>query len=305
MNLLNTIRMGLPPLPDFIAQQLPADTQRHTLSIEGYTIHYLIRGTGRPVFMMHGNPTWSFLYRKIMAELDPDEFQCIAPDLVGLGFSDKPTDPSFHTLENHQRIMASFTQQVLPGPFIFVGQDWGGPIGLLASIQANHPMQGMVLLNTIIRPPRPGFKSTSFHKFSRMPGISDWVFRRFHFPQRYLHTAQGDKSSIRGQVAKAYAYPIRSYKENLAPLMLARMVPDSLEHPSVDFLKQTDAFAAGYKGPVELVWGKNDPVLGRLSNAHQKLMPHANLTLTEGGHFIQEEHPELIAQAIKAVANQV
>ena len=77
------------------------------------------------------------------------------------------------------------------------------------------------------------------------------------------------------------------------------MVPNSLDHPSVAGLKETAAFAADFKKPVTLVWGQKDPILGRLISAHQKLMPHAKVELTDGGHFIQEEYPELIAQAIQ------
>ena len=66
-----------------------------------------------------------------------------------------------------------------------------------------------------------------------------------------------------------------------------------------DFLKKTEAFASTYKGPVSLIWGKKDPILGRLGSAHKKLMPHATLQETDGGHFIQEEYPELIVQAIR------
>lgn len=294
--------MALPSIPEFITKQLPEGTQRKTLMIEGHTIHYMERGEGLPVFLMHGNPTWSFLYRKIMAELDPTRFRCIAPDLVGLGFSSKPKDKAFHTLDNHQRIMAAFVKEVIDQPFVFVGQDWGGPIGLLASMQASHEMQGMVLMNTIIRPPKENFKSTSFHRFSRMPILSDVVFRGFHFPQRQLHRVQGHQDSIRGEVAKAYAYPIRRISENQAPLMLARMVPDGHDHPSVSFMRETDAFAAAYKNPVALIWGEKDPVLGRLHRAHQRLMPHASLEVTDGGHFIQEEYPDKIAAAVVQVS---
>lgn len=293
--------MLTPALPSFIEAQLPPDISRHTLFVEGYTIHYLKRGKGIPVFMMHGNPSWSFIYRNIMAELDPEQYCCIVPDLVGLGLSDKPSDSDFHSLENHAGIMGKFVQEVIGQDFIFVGQDWGGPIGLLACMQSSFTLKGMVLLNTMIRPPKEDFRPTAFHKFSRMPVLSDLVFRLFRFPQAYLHKVQRHPASIQGWVKKAYTWPLRKWKENKAPLLLARMVPDSQEHPSIPFLQQTEAFAGSFKGPVTLVWGKKDPVLGRLASAHQKLMPHAELKLTDGGHFIQEEYPELIARAIEEV----
>lgn len=294
--------MELPGLPSFIEAQLPPDISRKTLQIEGLTLHYLQRGKGIPVLLMHGNPSWSFIYRNIMAELDPEKYCCIAPDLPGLGLSSKPKAPSFYSLENYSRIMGKFVKEVIREDFIFIGQDWGGPIGLLASMQASHEMKGMVLLNTMIRPPKDDFRPTAFHTFSRKPILSDIVFRAFRFPQAYLHKVQGQPASIRGWVRKAYTWPLRKWQENKAPLMLARMVPDSQTHPSIPFLQQTEAFAHSFQGPVSLVWGKKDPILGRLATAHQKLMPQAQLKTTEGGHFIQEEYPELIARTIEEVA---
>ncbi len=291
--------MKVPPLPQDINAMLPHGTQRKTLNIEGYTIHYLERGKGIPVFLMHGNPTWSFLYRNIIGALDPKKFRCIAPDLVGLGLSSKPTGSKFHTLDNHQRIMSKFLAEVIKENFIFVGQDWGGPIGLLASINSKYKIKGMVLMNTMIRPPKENFRPTFFHKFSRIPIVSDIVFRIFQFPQRYLHMVQGDPKSISGKVKAAYIYPLRKFRENKAPLFLARMVPNSHKHYSVSFFKKTEDFASTYKGPVSLIWGKKDPILGRLGSAHKKLMPHATLQETDGGHFIQEEYPELIVAAIR------
>jgi pimeloyl-ACP methyl ester carboxylesterase len=294
--------MSLPSLPFQYAELLPQGTERKTINIDDQVIHYLERGTGTPVFMMHGNPTWSFLYRNIMSGLDPEQYRCIVPDLVGLGLSSKPGN-SFHTLEKHQDIMTKFLNTVLTEDFIFVGQDWGGPIGLLASMHCKFKLLGMVLMNTSILPPKPNFKPTTFHAFSRIPIISDLVFRVFQFPQRYLGSVQGDRNSIAGTVRQAYIWPLTNIANNNAPLILARMVPNSLDHPSVAWLKKTTEFARTFKGPVALVWGKMDPILGRLVSAHQKLMPHASVELTDGGHFIQEEYPKLIVEAIKKVSD--
>ncbi|MCX2744033.1 alpha/beta fold hydrolase [Mangrovivirga sp. M17] len=285
-------------IPDFILEQIPDGIKSKTAMVDGYEIHYLEKGSGIPVFLLHGNPTWSFIYRNIIDKLDPEKYRCIAPDLLGLGFSDKPKDPNFHTLANHKNVMINFLKKVIDDDFIFVGQDWGGPIGLLASMNQSYNLKGMVLLNTSILPPKKDFKSTLFHKFSHLPFVSDLAFRIFGFPQNYLSIAQGHKDSIRGKVSKAYSYPLKKAKENIAPLMMARMVPDSHEHPSVKYLEKTKAYAENFKGPVSIIWGKNDPVLGRLSSAHTRLLPHANFTETDGGHFIQEEYPGLISNAI-------
>lgn len=293
-----------PTLPPFIQAQLPPGTESKFIEVDEFRIHYLERGIGKPVFMMHGNPTWSFLYRNIMLNLDPEIYRCIVPDLVGLGFSQRPSSASFHTLENHQRVITHFLDALIEEDFLFVGQDWGGPIGMLASRNTKSRMAGLVLLNTMIRPPKPDFKPTAFHKFSRIPVVSEVAFRLLGYPQKALEKAQGFPASISGDVKRAYTYPLKGLNQNAAPLMLARMVPNSHDHPSVPLLKETEQFAAQFAGPAGLFWGKRDPILGRLASAHQKILPNAAVKLTGGGHFIQEEYPAEIASLIAEIAQK-
>jgi len=146
-----------------------------------------------------------------MNRLAGEEIRCIAPDLIGLGFSSKPGSMDDHTLENHARWIGAFIDGLDVEGLIFVGQDWGGPIGLRALADRPHLLKGLVMLNTAIAPPRPGFKPTVFHKFSRMPVISTLVFRGFGFPQNMLHRAQGNPASISGNTARAYQYPLRRF----------------------------------------------------------------------------------------------
>ncbi|MCP4872597.1 MAG: alpha/beta fold hydrolase [Proteobacteria bacterium] len=260
---------------------------------------------GRPVLAVHGNPTWGYLYRKIAMELDGSGLRVVMPDIVGLGLSSKPTDPAVHTLENHGRWMGSVVDQLDLNGVVFIGQDWGGPIGLLALEARPERAAGMVILNTVIGPPREGFKATAFHRFANMPIASTIGFRVLGFPQRWLHTGQGDKSSIRGIVKRSYVWPLRKYAERGAPLWLARMVPDSQAHPSIAPLKRTQAFVEGFEGPTAMVWGDRDPVLGKLKRRIHRAMPSALLTETPGGHFLQEEHPVEIAAAVRGVVARI
>ncbi|RMG26764.1 MAG: alpha/beta fold hydrolase, partial [Bacteroidetes bacterium] len=282
-------KLPAPPLPGWIADMLPEGITRYRLQVGDMQLHLMERGQGYPVLLLHGNPTWGFLYRNIVRQLPPESFRCIMPDLVGLGFSDKPRQASLHSLANHAAWIGGVLDQLALQRLIFVGQDWGGPIGLHALSQRPGLMQGLVLLNTMTRPPKPNFRPTAFHRFARMPLISDLVFRGLGYPQRWLHIAQGDPGSIRGQVAKAYHYPLRGLKNNLAPLALARMVPNSQQHPSVSQLREVESYLKTFEGPASIIWGLKDPVLGRAMSAHTKLLPHASAIKTQAGHFIQEE----------------
>jgi haloalkane dehalogenase len=251
---------------------------------------------------VHGNPTWGFLYRKVATALAGHPVRVIMPDLLGLGFSDRPTLP--HTLESHIDWFGSLIDVLDLDDVVLVVQDWGGAIGVGAMLDRPERLTGMVVLNTALSEPKPDFKPTVFHRFGRMPIISDVAFRLIGFPQIALGPAQGDRSSISGEVARAYRYPLRNRRTNQAPLEVTRMVPDSLNHPTVPALRRIGQFVREYQGPAEIVWGDRDPVLGRVRNHISRMLPQAPVTRTQAGHFLQEEVPEEIARAIAGLVGR-
>jgi haloalkane dehalogenase len=168
--------------------------------------------------------------------------------------------------------------------------------------EQRHRLAGLVVLNTALSPPKEGFRPTTFHRFAHTRGLGDVAFRVLGFPQVALGLAQGDRRSIRGNTARAYRYPLRHVRDNAAPLALARMVPNSLEHPSIPRLRQCQEVVQSFSGPAAIVWGDRDPVLGRLRTWVHKLLPHASMRRTEAGHFLQEEVPGEIAAAVREVA---
>lgn len=300
------IEQPIPDMPAWIAQMLPQEYRRYGIDVGDHKImHVMETGSGYPVLLLHGNPTWGFLYRRIMAQLAGANLRCIVPDLIGLGFSSKPERLDDHTLAKHAEWLGALIDQLQLEGLIFVGQDWGGPIGLRALADRPQLLRGLILLNTAITPPPPNFKPTPFHKFANMPLVSDIAFRLFQFPQIVLHRVQGDPTSIRGDVAAAYRYPLRQFKNRIAPLALARMVPTSHTHPSIAHLEKCQHLAESFQGPAEIVWGKKDPILGRLLRRMRQILPQAKVTETEAGHFLQEEVPELIAAAIVRVAEVI
>ena len=264
-------------------------------------MHVMEWGEGRPVLLQHGNPAWGFLYRKVMTALASAPLRLIVPDLVGLGFSDKPGAHA-HTLENHARWLGALLDQMKLEDLVFVAHDWGGPIGLRALADRPGRLGGLVVLNTVVGPPRPGFRPSAFHRLARIPVVSTLLFRGLSFPQRVLHRVQGDPESVRGDVARAYRFPLEGLARNAAPLALARMVPDSMSHPSIEPLRRCQQVVEAFTGPAAIVWGDRDPVLGRVRTWIEKLLPKALVTRTSAGHFLQEEVPEEIAAAIRSVA---
>ena len=300
---MNTL--PVPAMPAWLEAMLPPDVHRYAVDVGSYRMHVMERGRGRPVLMLHGNPTWGFLYRHVATALTGERLRLIMPDLIGLGFSDKPRDMDEHQLERHGRWVGQLIDELDLTGLIFVGQDWGGPIGLHALRERAQRVAGMVILNTVVGPPRAGFRPTAFHRFSRMPVISDVAFRLGGFPQNLLTLAQGNRRSLLGKAGRAYRYPLRHLRDRIAPLALARMVPDSNEHPTIAALQECEQFVRSYQEPAAIVWGARDPVLGRALGRVEALFPQAPVTRTQAGHFLQEEVPDEIAAAIRMVAAQI
>jgi len=277
---------------------------RSLVAVEGRAIHVMETGPedGLPVLMLHGNPTWGFLYRRVAAALAGERLRLVMPDLVGCGLSDKPRGVAVHTLENHARWIGGLIDALGLERLVLVGQDWGGPIALLALAARPERLAGIVFANTGVAPPRADFRPTPFHRLSHLPGLSTLLFRGLGFPQNVLALVQGDRRSIRGEVARAYRWPLRGLANNAAALGLARMVPDSPQHPSVAGLRRCETFVRGFTGPCAIVWGDRDPILGRECARLEQVVPQAPVVHTEAGHFLQEEVPELIADAVRGVA---
>lgn len=297
--------MSAPALPGWITDQLPSGVSRSLVPVGEHHIHVMTWGQGRPVLLQHGNPTWGFLWRKVVAELLDEPVQLICPDLLGLGLSSRVPAAQAGDLALHGRVLHSVVAALDLCDVVFVGQDWGGPTGLLAFAEQRERLAGMVILNTVLGPPKQAFKPTAFHRFAQTPVLSDLAFRGFGFPQIALHTAQGDRGSIRGDVARAYRWPLRGWSRNAAPLALARMVPDSLDHPSVPSLEICADVVRSFTGPTAIVWGDRDPILGRLRRRTERSLPDAPVTVTQAGHFLQEEAPREIADGIRSVLQRL
>lgn len=293
-----------PALPDFIARELPFQRGLYTLR-SGERLHLIDHGApgARPVLMLHGNPTWSFLWRKVIARLSGDAgYRCVAPDLLGLGLSDRIGFDE-HSPERHGAAIADLIEGLDLREVILVGQDWGGAFGTEAARRVPDRIAGCVFANTVVSiPSHP--RGSWFHTFSRMPLVSGLAFRGLGLPQSLLWMAQGDRRSIRGDVARAYRWPLRTWKDRGTPLALARLVPHRPGHPTLPALRLGHEWVKSFAGPMALVWGMRDPILGRALRRHERDFPQAPVTRTAAGHFLQEEVPEALAAAIEDVARR-
>ncbi len=292
-----------PPLPGRFAELLPWPRASFELArgrLAGREVHYVDAGPrdGDAIVMLHGNPTWSVLWRKVIALLP--ERRCVAPDLLGFGLSSRLPELRDHSIDGHADAIVELVQALQLRSIVLVGQDWGGPIATAVGARIPDVVRGLVLANTsVLVPERP--RGTLFHRFARLPGLSQLAFVGLGFPQNLLWSVQGDRRSIRGKIAAAYKWPLRHFRDRIGPLALARMVPDGPSHPSIDAMRRGERWVRGFGGPMALVWGTRDPLLGRALERHRRAFPQAQVTITEAGHFLQEEVPEALAAAIAVV----
>ena len=285
--------------PDWVDDELYPFAD-HWATVNGADVHYVDEGAGRPILMVHGNPTWSFLYRDIIRALQ-DEFRCVAVDLPGFGLSTAPAGFGFKPAE-HATVLAALIEHLDLDGYVLMGQDWGGPIGLAAAGRSPERVAGLVLGNTwawsMSRRPAAYVWSQSI---GGIPGR--YVVERLNAFVRVAMRLGARQRRPSGRVMEHYDRPFPTAASRRPTWIFAHEITGSS-----DFLDREAAPALGALAgrPALLPWGDKDPVfsLGDRDRLAAQL-PHAELhTLRGAGHFIQEDAPEEIATAIRAWAGR-
>ena len=287
------------PLPNYAAAVVSDDYKSYFIEVEpGIKIHVLEVGHGYPVYLQHGNPTSGLLYRKVAAMLPLGRVRVIMPTMVGLGYSTK-IPASEHTLDNHMRWMNRVLTTLELTEAVYAGQDWGGPVGMGALSLSPGVLKGAVVMNTGFRAPRTPMDLSRAHALVKTPLVGELVVEAMS-PVFFTRLAQvqGDPATISPRVIDLYRRPLEDSGNAKATLALMRMVADGPDHASSPALRHIERYLEGLDIPVELVWGMNDPILGRGLPLMQKMFPTAPVIETEAGHFLQEEVPEIIAAAL-------
>ena len=293
------------PLPDYAAAVISDGYKSYFIEVEpGIKIHVLEVGQGYPVYVQHGNPTTGLLYRKVAALLPLDRVRVIMPTMVGLGYSTKIA-ASEHTLDNHMRWMNRVLTTLELTEAVYAGQDWGGPVGMGALSLSPGVLKGAVVMNTGFRAPRAPMDLSRAHALVKTPLVGELVVEALSsvFFTR-LAQVQGDPATMPSRVMDLYRRPLEDSGNAKATLALMRMVADGPDHASSPALRHIERYVEGLDIPVELVWGMNDPILGRGLPFMQKMFPTAPVTETEAGHFLQEEVPEIIAAALLRIVDK-
>ncbi len=268
--------------------------QHHYLDLDGSQIHYLDEGNGDTVLLLHGNPAWSFLYRKIIAGLR-DQFRCVAPDYPGYGLSSVgPTDYAY-TPREHSAILERFVDALELRDLTMMVQDWGGPVGLGLAGRRPELIRALIIGNTFAWPnTEPRVRA-----FSAIMGgpVGRTLTDAFNLVPRFFFW-RGFAQPLAPGVHDAYMAPWRDRARRLP----ATIGPHQLVAAS-DYLHEVESgLAAVGDRPALIVWGAKDFAFDRSNRARfEAAFPsHQTIVYPNASHFLQEDVGDEIAQAFKA-----
>jgi haloalkane dehalogenase len=265
--------------------------QPEYVEIEGLRMAYVEQGKGDPVLLLHGEPTWGYLYRH-MIPLLVQAGRVIVPDLIGFGRSDKPVAANAYSYKSHVRWVRKFVEQLDLRRVTLVGQDWGGLIGLRVLAQSPERFARLVAMNTAI--PDGGQIGDAFMKwrrFSQRVGAIDLPkLMRNSLKKRVLTDAE----------AAAYAVPFPAKEYQTAALVFPRLVPIRPDHPGAYENRRAIERLRTLRLPVFLPWADGDPITAAAEEHLRSIFPHAAppVVIRGAGHFLQEDSGEEVADKI-------
>lgn len=264
-------------------------------TIDDLRIHYLDEGSGRPVVLFHGEPTWSFLYRKVIGPLLASGHRTIAPDYPGFGMSDKPTDPNFYTYDRHVAFMAELIERLDLRQATAVVQDWGGPIGLRLATEHADRFNRIVIMNTGLfsgqAPPSPGF--VAWRQF---------VERTEDLPIGLI-MSNAAAAPWPHDVLAAYEAPFPDVGFKVGARQFPLIVPMAPDDVGAARMAEVKARLEEWEKPVQVLFGDGDPIFSlRVGERWAARIPGAGLLeVVEGaGHFLQEDRGEEVGARIAA-----
>lgn len=264
------------------------------LQVEGARIHYVDEGTGLTLFMLHGNPTWSFLYRHLIMALR-EHYRCIAIDLPGFGLSDVPQNYSFLP-EDHAARVAVFLERLDISDAILIAHDWGGPIGFAAALSTPGRLTRFVLGNTWAWPVNGVWH---FEWFSRLMGgpLGRFGARRFNmFVNLYIPSGMR-RGRLTAEVMNCYRAPFRDPSRREGTHIFPREIIQGREF----LAKVEDGLGRFDGGRILFVWPGGDIAFREKELVRwRKYFPAAQVEIIANcGHFLWEEAPEEATAAIR------
>ena len=261
------------------------------LEYNGLRQHYIDEGSGEVILCLHGEPSWSFLYRKFFPVLSPN-YRIIAPDLYGFGKSDKPIKLSDYTYEFHLKSLINFLDELSLYEITIVVQDWGGLLGLGLVGALPERFKRLVIMNTAlpVGKPLPFFFKIwkAFAKYHPNLPIGGIVTKGCY-----------RKSSKTKEIKDAYNAPFPSKKYKAGARVFPMLVPSKPNQEGVERMQKAREILAKWEKPCLVMFSDKDPILGSMVHFFKDLVPTAknqkDIVIKNAGHFLQEDAGEQIA----------
>ena len=266
---------------------------------DGLRLHYIDqgpRGAGRTFLCLHGQPTWSYLYRRMIPIFAAAGHRVVAPDFLGFGRSDKPTEEAVYTFDFHRQTLLALVEALDLRDIVLVVQDWGGLIGLTLPMAAPARYAGLLAMNTMLgtgeAPLGEGF--LAWRAFSnRNPDMDIAGLMRRACP----HLGEAE--------AAAYAAPFPDATYKAGVRRFPNLVPDRPDAPGAALSREArDFWRTRWAGKSLMAIGMKDPVLGppvmRALHADIRGCPPP-MEVTDGGHFVQEWGEEIARVAVRSL----
>jgi len=262
------------------------------LDRDGMRMHYVDEGAGDPVLLLHGEPSWAFLYRRMIPSL-AGVARVVAPDFFGFGRSDKPTRVEDYSYDFHYASIARLADELDVRDATIVVQDWGGPIGLRLAVEHPERVARLVILNTGIgggRAPSPEW--LRFRDFMRRVG-TDIVAGQL--------VRISCVSELSDDVVAGYDAPFPVPESRAGIVAFPELVPTEPEHPNTAKMNEVRAELERWERPALVLFSDSDPIFTpRAAERIAALIPGAGPAeiVAGAGHFLQEEKGEEIAERI-------
>lgn len=261
-------------------------------------MHYVDEGAGRPLVMVHGNPTWSFQYRHVISAL-AGERRCIAPDHLGFGLSDKPVGYSYLPKDQAAGLAAFLAALDLRDVTLVVG-DWGGPLALSWALDHPDRVSAIVITNTWMWSVRNDWYYQGFSRFMGGPIGSRLIRRRNFFAGDFLKRVYADRSRLTPDIHRHYLAPLGTPDERAGSAIFPREIIGSS-----DWLASLWDRRAALGGiPAALVWGTEDLAFRdkELERWRTQFPSAATVRLPDCGHYVAEEKPDQLVEAIRGIS---
>ena len=277
------------------------------IDIEGIKLHYIDEGTGDPVVMIHGNPTWSFFFRKLIKAIS-GSFRAIAPDHIGCGLSDKPGTQKYdYRLKSRVEDLETLLNHLGLNKITLILHDWGGMIGMAYALRHIEKIHRIVLMNTAAFLPPKGrplplrLKLIRDFKFLAVPAVLGLNL----FSMGAVYMASHKK--LAKDVKAGLTAPYNCWENRIATLKFVQDIPVGPKDHSYKLVRQVDQNLYKLKNvPILICWGMHDFVFDADYLDQWRLrFPNASIhTFPDAGHYVLEDVPEKITPLIKAFLTQ-